>query len=607
MTYSAVTGLAILLGIALYPFFSNHLPNQRQNASAVIGILLLGFMIFGHETSQEFQHREPIHVGLQVLSFIFFASAFLGRRRGEITPGTSSLVPFGIGVIAVLPDIFATTWETHVALIGVQAICLLAIIKTYFNLPAVTLIKAAYFSALYCIVNALFHVQTSIASATPVEVSGVVIGLYCFLLATCVLHMGFQDYSRTRTKKGWNEQSKIDRDLMKLAFRGRRVLKDFRHDLRQPLSTLGILASVGKAISKEPEVTARYQHIQTAQKTLKNMLEELFEQFENAIQYPAKDGLLCLQKVSLDEVLSPLIEEYRMLANVKQLQIRYRPSELTVISNKEALTKIVRNGLDNAVKYTDKGGVVVGMCKRKGHIAIQIVDTGSGIENDKVAAHNKGWGHGSNIVRDLSEQILAKTSCRNRYYSGSLAGSIFEVILPEEAEVNQRGKLPSHDIQNPLDAQVMAMSNEHLMEIRGRLPIQGFDKVDFNLNGAYRAYICALRKGMSSVYIQYAGNADELAQATYQLKLLGTLLDYEPCCILIYRVNNESTDQIEFTREMIRIPISSRHNDLSLNVIAELFPTREPIDSTTAPVFHSASPQMQQGSGNKTATASLED
>ena len=41
-------------------------------------------------------------------------------------------------------------------------------------------------------------------------------------------------------------------------------------------------------------------------------------------------------------------------------------------------------------------------------MCLQIADTGSGIENDKVALHNKGWGHGSNIVRDLSEQILAK-------------------------------------------------------------------------------------------------------------------------------------------------------------------------------------------------------
>ena len=47
MTDSSLSGLAVLLGIALYPFFANHLPNQRQNAAAVIGVVLLGFIILG--------------------------------------------------------------------------------------------------------------------------------------------------------------------------------------------------------------------------------------------------------------------------------------------------------------------------------------------------------------------------------------------------------------------------------------------------------------------------------------------------------------------------------------------------------------------------------
>jgi len=482
-------------------------------------------------------------------------------------------------MLAASADILANTWEVHATLFTVQALCLLAITKTYDNLPRVTLIKAVYFGLLYCFINGLFHVQTAMQTTTPVDLTWVTVAS-AVLLITCVFHMGFQDFSRTRTKKGWDEQSKIDQDLMKLAYRGRRVLKDFRHDLRQPLSTLGILASVGKAISKDPEVTARYQHIQTAQKALKNMLEDFFDQLHSAIRYPVDDNSHPLQQVSINDVLGPLVEEYRMLAEVKHLQIRYVPSELTVLSNKEALTKILRNGLDNAIKYTDKGGVVVGIRRRKGRVCIHIADTGSGVENNKVAAHNKGWGHGSNIVRDLSEQILAKTECRNRYFNKTLAGSVFEVIFPEEAEVGHRGKLPSYKNPSAFDAQVMAMNNEHLIEIQRRLPVLGFDKVDFNLNGAYRSYLCALRRGMSSVYIMYAGDESQMENANKQLKLLGSLLDYEPCCILIYNTAPSNNAQIEFTREMIRIPISSRQNDMNLNVIAELFPARENSDNS---------------------------
>jgi signal transduction histidine kinase len=574
MTDSSLSGLAVLLGIALYPFFANHLPNQRQNAAAVIGVVLLGFIILGFDTQPVLQHGDPVHAAFQLLSFLFFGSAFLGRKRGLVSAERSALVPFSIACITALADMFTTSGLVYTVFIGIQAVCLLTITKTYSNLPKVTLIKAVYFSVLYCIVNGLFHASTSTDLALLIDFSVVKV-LFYILLGTCVFHMVFQDFSRTRTKKGLEGQTRIDQDIMKFAFRGRRVLKDFRHDLRQPLSTLGILASVGKAISKDPEVTARYQHIQTAQKALKNMLEDFFDQLGNAIKYPQVEHSAPMAPVAVHDILAPLIEEYRMLADVKELQIRYVPSEITVMSNKEALSKIIRNGLDNAIKYTNKGGVVVGLRRRKGRVSIQIADTGSGVENNKVAAHNKGWGHGSNIVRDLSEQILAKTECRNRYYNGNLAGSVFEVILPEEVEVNHRNKRPALTAQMVFEAQVMAMSNEHLLEIQRKLPVQGFDKVEFSRNGAYRAYLTALRKGMSPVYILYAGDPAQKVNAIEQLKLLGSLLDYEPCCILIYNASQENNPQVEFGHEMIRIPLIPGQADACLSVISELFPHRE--------------------------------
>lgn len=573
MPYS-FTALAMLLGIATYPFFANHLPNQRQNACAVIGILLLGFLVFGHENFTELAPNTPLHAGLKLMSFLFFACAFLGRRRGKVGAEKSALLPFGIGCLAALASAPGEIPGFSLCMIVLQTLCLLGITKSYSNLPKITLIKAVYFSLIYGLVSFAFHLH--IYDLAPPWLSHAFVnGLYNFLLVTCVFHMGFQDFSRTRTRRRKNAQQKVDQEVMKLAFKGRRVLKDFRHDLRQPLSTLGILASVGKAISKDPEVTARYQHIQTAQKALKNMLEDFFDQLGSAIRYPTEDNSTALQSVTLDEILTPLIEEYRMLAEVKQLQIRYVPSNLTVFSNKEALSKIIRNGLDNAIKYTDKGGVVVGVRRRNGKMCLQIADTGSGIENDKVALHNKGWGHGSNIVRDLSEQILAKTECRNRYYDGKLAGSVFEVVLPGEAEVSQRWKLPSYHKESVFDVQVMAMTPEHLLEIQRRLPINGFDRVDFNLHGAYRAYLSALRRGMSPVYILYAGDASQKSNAIDQLKLLGSLLDYEPCCILIYNASQESNAQIEFCKEMIRIPMNPNLQDAGLHVITELFPARE--------------------------------
>jgi hypothetical protein len=81
MTDSSLSGLAVLLGIALYPFFANHLPNQRQNAAAVIGVVLLGFVILGHDTQQVLQHGTPVHAALQAASFLFFWKRFSWAKK----------------------------------------------------------------------------------------------------------------------------------------------------------------------------------------------------------------------------------------------------------------------------------------------------------------------------------------------------------------------------------------------------------------------------------------------------------------------------------------------------------------------------------------------
>lgn len=41
---------------------------------------------------------------------------------------------------------------------------------------------------------------------------------------------------------------------------------------------------------------------------------------------------------------------------------------------------VIRNLVDNALKYTERGGVLVGVRPRRGKIVIQVWDTGVGIE-----------------------------------------------------------------------------------------------------------------------------------------------------------------------------------------------------------------------------------
>ncbi|HEX4879269.1 MAG TPA: HAMP domain-containing sensor histidine kinase, partial [Limnobacter sp.] len=575
MSYQ-ITLMAMLMGAALYPFFSNHMPNQRQNAAAVIGSVLLGLMVFGQFEFSSLGPGQPLHYAVSLLSFLFFASAFLKRRRGKVLAAKMAYGPFFCGVVLSAADAIPSNPGLELLLVFAQWVCLALIVKSYGNLPSITRYKALYFASLYCLVNGMYHLtltRTLTDNGKMIQATGWLTGL---LLLSSVVHMLFQDFSRNRTKRQWEEHTKVDPEVVRLAFRGRRVLKDFRHDLRQPLSTLGILASVGKAISKDPEVSTRYQHIQTAQKALKNMLEEFFEQLSEAIRYPIEEKIAPLKHVKIDDLLTPLVEEYRMLAQGKGLQIRYVPNNAEVLTNREALTKILRNGLDNAIKYTERGGVVVGTRRRGAQVCLQIADTGSGIESDRVATHNKGWGHGSAMIRELSEQILAKTACRNRYYGGQLAGSVFEVLLPGDNDLQRRSHPVAARNNCLLEARVLALNEKSLQDVRAMLPTQGFDLVQFAVSGAYKAYLQALKQGMASVYVMYAGTEAEVSEGEEQLRLLGSLLDFQPCCILIENTTEAGAKSVQFTREMIRIPCNPGRNEHGLSVIHELFPPREP-------------------------------
>ncbi|MDX1670324.1 MAG: ATP-binding protein, partial [Limnobacter sp.] len=119
----------------------------------------------------------------------------------------------------------------------------------------------------------------------------------------------------------------------------------------------------------------------------------------------------------------------------------------------------LRNGLDNAIKYTNSGGVVMGVrhawkIKKTGRVELQIIDTGSGIENDLVPSKHKGWGFGSQIVRNLSIRIQAKIKTQNR--KGKFSGTLFSLSLPAESSAGTLiptfalRSLPSIKKQKPL-------------------------------------------------------------------------------------------------------------------------------------------------------------
>lgn len=555
---------AVLLAICVYPFIANNLLNQRKNAAAVISVLMMGFVIFPESSLIHLPASGWASSFWHLTSFGLFAYAFINRRRNQPNPfyrmapwlALGGLASFGFGVIS----------HTYLlACLAVMQLCsLVGLTRMYNNLAPILHIKGITFAVGYASLGLAIVIN-------PPEIKAL---LYWAMLFYTASHFIFQDFSRARLRIKNTQHRRLNTDLIHLSFKGRRVLKDFRHDLRQPISTMGILASVGKAISKDPEVSARYQHIQTAQKALKTMLEDFFEKLEGTFDSPISQQDQVTTRFTLDHVLQPLIDEYRPLAKTKHLELRYQPTKVELNTCKEALSKILRNGLDNAIKYTSRGGVILAVRRKQGRMCIQIIDTGPGIDSDKILPQNKGWGHGSSMIQDLSASIGADTECRNRLAQGEVRGSLFQVCLPEEASTDHFKQAVSNN-HKQLSAQVIACTPEGLEMAQSHFPETAFDDVTYCTCGPFQAAFKAVLRGAPSVCFWIASSTREIVSVERNLKQLGVLLDFAPTLVMLYPSEARHRRRVEFDRNLIRIPYDSANPQAGFHCISELFPQEE--------------------------------
>ena len=128
------------------------------------------------------------------------------------------------------------------------------------------------------------------------------------------------------------------------------------------------------------------------------------------------------------------------MASTRGIEFRAVPTSGLVHSDPALIKRILRNLLDNAVKFTETGRILLG-CRRRGHeMAIQVWDTGIGIPADKVGQifeefyqlgnpgrdRHRGLGLGLSIVDRLA-RVLGHPV---RVFSVEGRGSMFEIRLP---------------------------------------------------------------------------------------------------------------------------------------------------------------------------------
>ena len=208
------------------------------------------------------------------------------------------------------------------------------------------------------------------------------------------------------------------------------------HDLRQPLHAQSLLLEVLSNRVQESELNDLVRKIVDSNDALNSLFNSLLE----VSQLDA--GTITVHKGdhSLTEICELIVDEFREVAGKKNLTIELTGDYSVVRSDAIMLTRIIRNLVSNAIKFTSDGGVKIHTQSNDSTVSISIFDTGIGIPaseqkhifneytqlGNKARDRNMGIGLGLAIVRRLCE--LLEHSIEVESSQGK--GSCFTLVIP---------------------------------------------------------------------------------------------------------------------------------------------------------------------------------
>jgi signal transduction histidine kinase len=215
-----------------------------------------------------------------------------------------------------------------------------------------------------------------------------------------------------------------------------RFLAAASHDLRQPLSSaLLFLESIGESALKGLDLDY-LNKARVALASLSNLLDTLLDVARldsGGIEPQYAD-------FPVSAVLDRIVPEFASVARAAGLQLKFVPSSAWVRSDLHLLETVLRNLISNAIRYTQRGRLLVGCRRRRDGLLIAVRDTGIGIEAEHLEAifnayyqvpaggrvRTSGIGLGLSIVERISTLLELKREVR----SIPGRGSMFAVLVP---------------------------------------------------------------------------------------------------------------------------------------------------------------------------------
>lgn len=215
-----------------------------------------------------------------------------------------------------------------------------------------------------------------------------------------------------------------------------RFLAAISHDVLQPMNAARLFASALHGSESPSEQKHLAERVDTALRAAEELLDGLLDisRLDAGALEPERTVF------SLDGLLREIAGQFTPVAQVRGLKLRVARTGLAVNSDRRLLRRVLQNFLANAFRYTQSGGVLIGVRRRAGRAEIQVWDTGPGIpphhlqqifEEFKRFEQPSPWGErGLGLGLSICQRISRMLDHPLSVFSQPGRGSLFSIAAP---------------------------------------------------------------------------------------------------------------------------------------------------------------------------------
>jgi PAS domain S-box-containing protein len=243
------------------------------------------------------------------------------------------------------------------------------------------------------------------------------------------------------------------------------------HDLLQPLNAARLFVS---ALESQARAHPEFQELASRIDDSMRAAEELLNDLLDSARLDSGALKPDVSSFSIVDLLEELRRQYAPVAQARNLRLRVVSCRDVVRSDRSLLRRIVQNYLSNALRYTERGGVLLG-CRRRGdEIEIAVYDTGPGIalhQRQEMYAefsrleHASPWGEkGLGLGLSICDRLAKLMQHSLSFVSHPGRGSMFGVRVTREigARPPHSGdrRAPAPDPGNLQGVRVLCVDND---------------------------------------------------------------------------------------------------------------------------------------------------